>query len=203
MLLFTIDTWLVTHSFAMSEALLITVVLAWRLVMARHLSGGSGATLGWVATLAAAAVLTRWVGFSVGAAGVALMLGRVGWPRRVRVAHAAVVLGAAVLAGGAWSLYGRIAGGSDPRLPRGPRPGRLPRLAPAGGDRLVRTHVVGSGSFSVSRSRSASPSPCCALHALAPNGRAKPPPSASGYLPYRWCVRGELRDRRVRLADVP
>jgi hypothetical protein len=115
-LLFTVDTWLVTHSFAMSEPLLMTVVLAWILVVARHLSSGSRTTLAWVAALAAAAVLTRWVGISVGAAGAVLVLGRRGWLRRVRVTRAAIVLGAAVGAGGAWSLYGRIAGGSEPRL---------------------------------------------------------------------------------------
>jgi hypothetical protein len=116
LLLFTIDTWLVTHTFAMSEALLVTIVLAWMLVTARHLTSGSRATLGWVAALAAAAVLTRWVGVSVAVGGAAVVLGRAGWSRRVRVTHAAVVLGAAVVAGGAWSLYGRIAGGSEPRL---------------------------------------------------------------------------------------
>lgn len=116
LVLFTVDTWLVTHSFAMSEPLLVAIVLAWILLVARHLTSGSRTTLAWVAVLAAAAVSTRWVGVSVGVAGAVLVLGRRGWPQRVRVTNAAVVLGAAIGAGGAWSLYGRIAGGSEPRL---------------------------------------------------------------------------------------
>ncbi|MEP6625108.1 MAG: hypothetical protein ABJC79_11735 [Acidimicrobiia bacterium] len=115
-LLFTIDTWLVSHSFAMSEALLITMMLASFLVLARHLATGSRTTLALLATFAAAAVLTRWVGISVGFTGAVLLIGRVGWPRRMRVVHASFVVGAAIGAAGGWSLYGRLAGGSEPRL---------------------------------------------------------------------------------------
>ncbi|MBV8950568.1 MAG: hypothetical protein JOZ99_06820, partial [Actinobacteria bacterium] len=115
-ILLTIDAWLVTHTFAMSEALFITTVLAFLLATSRHLATGSRGALVLAASCAAAAVLTRWVGVSVGVAGAGLILAHRGWVWRMRVARAAVIAGAAATSGLGWALYGRIAGGSSPRL---------------------------------------------------------------------------------------
>jgi hypothetical protein len=114
--LLTIGTWLVTNAFAMSEALFIASLLAFLLVVSRHLATASHSTLILTASCAAAAVLTRWVGVSVGIAGAGLIMTRGGWPLRARFGRAAAVMGATATAGFAWALFGRIAGGSSPRL---------------------------------------------------------------------------------------
>ncbi len=114
--LLTVDAWLITHAFAMSEALFITTLLAFMLAVSRHLVTGSRHTLVLAASLAAAAMLTRWVGLSVGVAGAGLILTRQGWSLRTRLERAAAVMGATATAGFGWALFGRIAGGSSPRL---------------------------------------------------------------------------------------
>jgi hypothetical protein len=114
--LLTIGTWLSTHTFALSEALLLTCTLGALLALSRYLVTSSPRALAVLATCAAAAVLTRWVGVSVAVtAGVLIMARRV-WPVRARLGRAAIVVGAGATAGFGWALFGRIAGGSSPRL---------------------------------------------------------------------------------------
>jgi hypothetical protein len=114
--LLTIGTWLATHTFAMSEVLLITFLLATLLLLSRYLVAPSPHALAAVAACASGAVLTRWVGGSVAVTATALILLRDGWPARVRFGRAAIVGGSAATSAIAWTLYGRIAGGSTPRV---------------------------------------------------------------------------------------
>lgn len=115
-LLLTIGTWLSTHTFALSEALFLTWTLVSLLALSRYLATPSPRVLAAVAACASAAVLTRWVGVSVPLTASALVMARGGWTLRQRISRATIVAGAGVGAAYGWTLYGKAAGGSTPRL---------------------------------------------------------------------------------------
>lgn len=109
-------TWIVVHTYALSEALFLTWILAGLVLIPRYLVLPSPRTLALLSLCGAGAVLTRWVGVSF-AITVATLIGlRAAWPAVVRARRAALVLGATATAGAAWALFGALAGGSFPRV---------------------------------------------------------------------------------------
>lgn len=114
--LLTIGTWMSTHTFALSEVLFLTWTLAMLLALSKYLATSSQRLLVAVGACAAAGVLTRWVGVSLALTAGALIMARGGWTLRQRMGRAAVAAGSGAAAAYLWTLYGKFAGGSTPRL---------------------------------------------------------------------------------------
>jgi hypothetical protein len=103
------------HSFLLSEALLIFLVVLFAVVFARHLASGSRYMLLAAAGVAAAASMTRYVGIALVGAGVVMILLTGGGDRRTRVKNATIFGVLASLPFVAWLGLTTFAGNDKPR----------------------------------------------------------------------------------------
>lgn len=85
------------------------------LVVARYLVEPSRRKLTVLCILAAAVVLTRWVGVVVGLTAAVLILWQRAWTIRQRLERAGSVVASAAGAGLAWTAFGAVAAGHMPR----------------------------------------------------------------------------------------
>lgn len=109
-------SWIVVHTYILSEALFLTWILAGLLLLSRYLVLPSPRGLALLSLCGAAAVLTRWVGVSFAITAATLIGTRAPWSTIARARRAAVVLGATASVGAGWILFGALAGGSLPRV---------------------------------------------------------------------------------------
>jgi hypothetical protein len=106
---------ILAEGYLLSDALLCVWVLATALAMPALLERPTPKRVALVAALAMAAVLTKWAAVAVPIAAAIACLVLTDWAARTRVRTAALVALPGIVAGGAFVLWGRLAGGSSPR----------------------------------------------------------------------------------------